>query len=93
MILYQEKKLKIYFGDTQSCYVKSNNSNYINNCRQLIKQLNLSRLIVLKQTHGINGLCITQENVPDLGVTVFKGEGDFLITDQMNLANCFNQMF
>jgi polyphenol oxidase len=86
MILHKEIGLKIFFGDTQSCPVETKSSEYQDFCKKLSRRLSLSYLVILRQVHGIDGICITQKDISNSGVTVFEEEGDFLITDQRNVG-------
>ena len=81
MILHNSSFYGLVFGDKNNYCVKSLSGDFISDFAQAKNLLNLKKLVFLNQTHSINGLVITDTaQIPD-DLTIFKSDGDFLITN------------
>src|SRR3990167_757228 len=83
--MVQNEKFKIIFGDAASCPVDHKSANFVTYCQQLITQYGFSALKILRQIHGVVGTAVKADDLTR-ALSLFEKEGDYLITDQPNIA-------
>ena len=74
-----------FFGDAQRCPVGPKAPEFSLFCEKLFRSFGLSGLILLLQTHGINGLFVSKDEEVK-GAHIFEQDGDFIVSNVRNIA-------
>ena len=86
MILHNDPLFKIYFGDANDDCVKQDGTPNKSFYHNKLKRLQLDNIFFLKQIHSNQGFCINSPSFLEQKVSLFKKEGDFLITNQRKVG-------
>lgn len=86
MILHNDASFKVYFGDSKDDCVKSDGQPNDDYFQGLLSDIKLNNLVLLKQIHSKNGICIKSPSDLNKKVMLFEKEGDFIITNQRNIG-------
>lgn len=81
MFLHKNKKMSIYFGDVSQSISTDEitQQKRTKNLKLIADQMNIIQLVFLRQEHGIQGVCI--ENNDDQSY-FFQSSGDYIITQK-----------
>lgn len=85
MNILPKLRLFTYFGDANTCLVGPKSPKFSSFCEELRKSLGLTGLVILHQTHGIDGRFISKEEKIS-GTHIFEYDGDFLVSDDRNIG-------
>lgn len=86
MITHQEQRLSLYFGQKKDFQGEVPSDDFETYCLDLCSEYNLDNLTLLRQTHGIEGHCITYKQNPSPKLHVLEQAGDYLFTQQHKIG-------
>lgn len=86
MKIFKEQNISIFFGDAKSCPIERTSPKFKDYCVQLTQHLGCPALVVQDQIHGVTGRYIEATTDFSHPVSIKETQGDYLITDQPNVA-------
>lgn len=86
MLIYNEKNFSIFFGDAISCPVARKAPEFKAFCATVQQHINCEKIIFLNQVRENYGIYLNQENLFTNTVSLYEQDGDYLITNQHNVA-------
>lgn len=86
MIINVDQTCRILFGDASINNVHHKTPAFLQVLAKTKEQLNLNKIVVQQQVHGLDGRYLDAHNIPADEIELFKTEGDLLVTNQPNLG-------
>jgi polyphenol oxidase len=87
MLLHSGPSFSIYFGDASDCIFKGEDNSYQSSpFDELRTMLKLHNVVVLNQTHGVEGFFLDSSSEVAAPLIITQKEGDFLVTDKKKVG-------
>ncbi|MCB9492671.1 MAG: peptidoglycan editing factor PgeF [Epsilonproteobacteria bacterium] len=86
MCSFTKPHFSIFFGTKQNCNAAYNSPEFQTQCQNLKEEFKLKQVILLKQTHSVQGVVVEKEKKKDKEIILFETEGDFLVTNKPNVG-------
>ncbi|MBX9830743.1 peptidoglycan editing factor PgeF [Candidatus Babeliales bacterium] len=84
--MIKKQNFSIFFGDVHTCWAHHQSLDFPILCEELRSQQGLRNFVLLKQVHGVDGMCIDANTPLPEPVVLYPQDGDYLVTNQVGVG-------